>query len=137
MSGGGLVETTFFSRTYDDALALVVEVRDYFEDNNGLDRSNNTFGNRLTYDCESFRLTARLTQVMAWLLLQRAIHDGEITRDAARAEEYRLSGSDVCLDNDPDTLALLPENLQELMDRSLKLYQRVARLDEMVARDAT
>jgi len=132
---GGLVGTTFFSRTYDDAVELVVEARDYFANDIGLDRSSVSFGNRLTYDCESFRLTARLTQVMAWLLLQRAIHEGEIEPEAARADEHRLSGNDVCLDDDADTLMLLPEKMRGLMDRSLKLYQRVARLDEMVARD--
>ena len=79
MSGGGLVETTFFGRTYDEALQLVTEARDYFVNNVGTDRSNGvSIAHRLTYDCETLRLSTRLTQVMAWLFMQRAVHEGEI-----------------------------------------------------------
>jgi regulator of CtrA degradation len=134
VSGGGLVETTFFSRTYDEALALVVEARDYLANNLATDRSGASFGDRLIYDCETLRLTTRLTQVMAWLFIQRAVHEGEISADEAKQEECRLGGREICLDNDPDMLAALPAHFGTLMERSLKLYQRIARLDEMVQR---
>ena len=57
MSGGGLVETTFFNRTYDEALQLVVEARDYIADNLNIDRNDASFADRLTYDCETLRLS--------------------------------------------------------------------------------
>ena len=133
-SGGGLVETTFFSRTYDEALVLVVEARDYLVNNLATDRGEASFGDRVIYDCETMRLTTRLTQVMAWLLIQRAVHEGEIGADEAKQEECRLGGREVCLDNDLDMVAALPAHLGALMGRSLTLYQRIARLDEMVGR---
>lgn len=135
MTRGGLVETTFFGRTYDEALQLVTEARDYFVNNMGMDRRGGAnISDRLLYDCETLRLSTRLTQVMAWLLMQRAVHEGEIAFEDLVQEEYRLGGRDVCLDNDSDVLETLPPHLRSLMERSLKLYQRVARLDEMVRR---
>ena len=89
---------------------------------------------RLTYDCETLRLSTRLTQIMAWLFAQRAAHEGEIPAEELAGEKYRLGGDDICVDNDPDTLEALPVELRGLMDRSYKLYQRIARLDEMVRR---
>lgn len=135
MTGGGLVETTFFGRTYDEALQLVTEARDYFVNNVGTERgSAANIAHRLTYDCETLRLTTRLTQVMAWLFMQRAVHEGEISFEDLVQEDYRLGGRDVCLDNDPEALEALPPHLRSLMERSFKLYQRVARLDEMIRR---
>jgi regulator of CtrA degradation len=131
-----VAETAFFSRTFDDALALVVEARDYVADSLARDRDAVDTARQLVYDCETLRLTARLTQVMAWLLVQRAIHEGELSATQARAKANRLGGHSVCLADHPATLLQLPKRLQALMTRSLALYQRVARLDQMVAHGA-
>ena len=51
----------------------------------------------------------------------------------ARHEARRLGGREVCLDNDIEVIESLPPRFRSLMERSLKLYQRIARLDDMVA----
>jgi regulator of CtrA degradation len=131
----GLATTTFFSRTYDEALTLVVEARDYIAGNYGEERDRaHTFA-QLTFDCEALRLTTRLTQVMAWLLHQRAIHEGEVPPESVRDAGNQLSGQAVCLHQEFEMLATLPAALRSLMERSLHLYERVARLDSMVRRD--
>lgn len=84
---------------------------------------------------ETLRLTARLTQVMAWLMYRKAVHAGEIDRAAAAAPDKRLGGRAVCLEHDEAALAMLPPRLRGLMVRSHRLYTRVARLDDMVASD--
>src|ERR1700727_399419 len=43
----------------------------------------------LAYSTESMRLTTRLMQVASWLLLQRAVNEGELTSSEARAERGR------------------------------------------------
>ncbi len=135
VSSNGLAGTTFFGRTYDEALALTVETRNYLAATlHGSDWRSDA-RDQLARDCETLRLTTRLAQVMAWLLAQRALHAGEISLEEARSDEYRLSGSDVCLEQDPEVLATLPKELRILMEKSLALYQRVARLDQMVRRD--
>ena len=134
MTSSGLVGTTFYNRTYDEALDLTVEARDYVADELNLDRESAAFGERGNFDCEALRMTTRLSQVMAWLMVQRAVHAGEIGIEEAREDERRLGGREVCFDNDTEILDNFPPHFRNLMERSLKLYQRIARLDEMVAR---
>ncbi|MBI5162964.1 MAG: DUF1465 family protein [Magnetospirillum sp.] len=88
----------------------------------------------LRMSCESLRVTSRLTQVMAWLMVQRAVEEGEIEAEQALAEDKRLSACDVCLDETFAEDESLPGGLRSLMDRSFRLYTRVARLEEQMMR---
>jgi regulator of CtrA degradation len=129
----GLPATTFFSKTYDEAKGLVEEARDYVRDHGGADSASLPSAERIFYACETMRLTARLTQVMSWLLLQRALHAGEITREDLREDADDLSGAEVCLAESEAGVEKLPAGLVDLLSRSESLYTRVARLNEMVA----
>ena len=131
-----VTSTAYFSRTFDEALGLVVEARDYVAGRLAFDREISGPVHQLTCDCETLRLTTRLTQVMAWLFIQRALHEGEITAEEAQRDANRLGAQDVCLADDADIAARLPKRLGSLMSRSLALYQRIARLDEMTVRGA-
>lgn len=135
MTEGGLVSTAFFDRTYDEALALTVEARDYVAQDHDFDLQRGNLGDRLYLSCETMRLTSRMTYIMSWIFFQRAVHEGEIGPEEVRRDECRLGGADICLDHDPDVVDVLPAHLRDLMERSLKLYQRIARLDEMLDRD--
>mgnify|MGYP001185797102 FL=1 len=134
VASSGLVGTTFYNRTYDEAFELTVEARDYVADGLQIDRELAAFYERSYFDSEALRLTTRLSQVMAWLMVQCAVHAGEIDIDEAREDARRLGGREVCFDNDSDILDNFPPRFRNLMERSFKLYQRIARLDEMVAR---
>ncbi|MFQ5958824.1 MAG: DUF1465 family protein [Alphaproteobacteria bacterium] len=132
-TGGGLAATTFFNRTYDEALAMLREARDYFVAAEILVRDRPIVG--LVNAQEALRITARLGHVMAWLLIQRAVHAGEMTREDSRHESRRLARHPGCLDVGGEENPSIPAELRDLLARSRKLYGRVARLDEMVARD--
>lgn len=122
----------FFDRTYREAFGLLVEARNYMAYAEGRDRSQLALLTRLELSCETMRVTSRLTQVMAWLLMQRAVHCGELSLEEACAEENRLAGEDVCLEDTADENAELPPAVRSLLNRSLSLYQRVLRLSDMV-----
>jgi regulator of CtrA degradation len=77
------------------------------------------------------RVTARLAQVMAWLLAQRAVFNGEISREEAAGERFRLSEQKICMAETEGECTDLPQRLRELLDQSRRLYIRVARLDEL------
>ena len=130
---GGLPATTFFSKTYDEASALVEEARDYVRDHGGTDSASLPPAERIVYACETMRLTARLTQVMSWLLLQRALHAGGITREAIREDAEDRGNVDGCLSGSAAGAERLPPRLIDLLTRSESLYERVTRLNEMVA----
>ncbi len=122
----------FFDATFQEALALTREAREYLAYQDGLDRRDMDAQGRLLASCESMRMTARLTQVMAWLLVQKAVHAGEMTPEDATAPELRLSGQEVCAESDPRINDKLQPALLDLLDRSRLLYERVARLDAML-----
>lgn len=119
---------TFLDGTYREALALTREARDYVALQERRDRAGLPPELQLLASCESLRLTARLTQVMAWLLLQRAVHAGEISPQEAREPHHRLGGREICQAAAAGA-DRLPPRLRELLGRSAELYQRVARLD--------
>jgi regulator of CtrA degradation len=85
----------------------------------------------LTYATESMRLTTRLMQLASWLLLHRAVKEGEMTLTQANREKtkVKLSAADP---GTADTIEKLPEHLQDLIARSMSLQSRVRRLDATI-----
>ena len=69
----------YFDSTFEEAMALTRETRDYLAYQESGDLAKLNAIARLVVSCESMRLTARLTQVVAWLLVQKAVHAGELT----------------------------------------------------------
>lgn len=133
---GGDADPVYFGRTFDEALRLLQEARDYLTVKGQRDASGLPVDRGLAYSVESMRLTSRLTQVMAWLIVQRAAHAGEIASEELASDNWRLGGQTVCLAEGPLPTAGLPRDLLELLDRSEGLYARIARLDEIVARNS-
>lgn len=125
-------QTAIFTRTYDETLDMIVEARNYMTHVQPRTIPKRRGNPDLRFSCEALRVTSRLTQVMAWLMLQRAVVHGEISAEEACLDCNRLSGHDVCLDTDGMQDDSLPAGLRSLLDRSYRLYQRVARLEEMV-----
>ncbi len=121
----------FFGSTYDEAHQLVLEARHYLGERGQRDVAGLGVEGTLAYSVESMRLTARLTQVMAWLMAMRAVHEGELGREEVLEKKWRLGGHDVCLGEPPLDMSELPAGLQDLLQRSERLFVRIARLDQM------
>ncbi len=122
----------YFDTTFEEATSLAREARDYLAYQGKVDLAKLSPTGRMAASCESMRMTARMTQVIAWLLVQKAVHAGDLTREEAKAPPYRLSGQGICDDDQPLAAEPLPERLAALLVRSYHLYQRVARLDAML-----
>ena len=128
--------TAFFNRTYDEAMTLLIEARNYMAYHDAAEQQGASPAVRLQISYESMRVTSRLTQIMAWLLCQKAVHAGEITLEQATSDELALAGGDVCsCPSGPENEAL-PRGLRSLLSRSHDLYMLIVRLDEMVRRNA-
>ena len=126
--------TAYFHRTYDETMALLIEARNYAAYHNELDQRTMTATVRLHACYEALRVTSRLTQVMAWLLAQKAVHAGELSLEEGAGDEYALSGGLVCSDPSGLENQELPKGLRSLLERSHQLYARVLRLDDQVRR---
>lgn len=117
-----------FDRTFQEGMDLVEETAAYL-DGSGRQESKSLSRNAaLAYAGESMRLTTRLMQVASWLLVQRAVREGDMKPEAACEDRYRLSAEDVCR-NSAQTPEDLPAALLILLDRSERLYERVRHLD--------
>ena len=127
---------TFLNRTYGEAIELLVEARDYMAAQEAQDRELLAGEDRLAFTLEASRLTTMLAHIVAWLLLQRAVMAGELTREAAAAPEHRLGGHDVCADQSGLANETLPRAFRQLLLRGHALYTRVSRLDELVGRQS-
>ncbi len=125
--------TAFFRKTYHEALDLVHEACGYIEGPIKRERAGLDFYDSLVVTCATTRLTARLTQLMAWMFVQRAVERGEMGFETANEEMHRLGPRPVCLEQGVDAAEVLPPMLADLMRRSEQLYRRVARLDDMLS----
>jgi regulator of CtrA degradation len=128
--GEKLATSGNFSRLYHDGMKLVEETAAYLDgpgrqESRSLDRSAS-----LAYATESMRLTTRLMQLASWLLLHRAVNEGEIPLAQASKERTKVK---LAADERPaDAMNKLPERLCLLIARSKRLQDRVRRLDAMI-----
>jgi len=122
----------YFDNTLDEAMALAREARNYIVYQDAVEAAKLDPAERLVVSCESMRVSARIGQIIAWLLVQKAVHAGELSRDAAAEEPYRLAGQKVCAANNLIANEKIPLRLAELLERSHSLYTRVERLDALL-----
>ena len=121
-----------FDRTFDEGMALVEETARYLD---GKGREEARVLPRkvaMLYAGESMRVTTRLMQAASWLLVQRAVHDGDMEADAATSDRYRLGSKEICLGKSAEGVETLPPTLQVLLEKSDNLYRRIARLDDVL-----
>jgi regulator of CtrA degradation len=124
--------SALFERTFDEGMALVEETARYL-DGRGREESRDLPRKAaLLYAGESMRVTTRLMQAASWLLIQRAVHEGEMDSDMAASERYRLGSKEICLGGRGESVELLPAKLRDLLSRSDNLYRRIARLDDVL-----
>jgi regulator of CtrA degradation len=112
---------------YTEAMLLADEARSYFDSNGRADRDSLAPIDRVGFSCESLKVTTRLMHVIAWLLTQRAVEAGELSRHHARRPARRLGDAP---DSDEALLPRLPASALALVNASRDLYARVKRLDE-------
>lgn len=117
---------------YTEAMLLADEARAYFDDAGRDDRSNLDPFVRVSFACESLKVTTRIMHIVAWLVTQRAIESGEIPYREGRRPERRLGHAQ---ESDPAVVERLPESAQRLISASTDLYARVKRLDDGSAAD--
>lgn len=126
--------SVFFQRTYDEAVKLLVETRNYMANMDPANSPGLAPADRLRISCETMRITARLAQVMAWMLAQRAAESGELTQDEASGPRFRIPDDPTCLIESEIDASGLPVRLVDLLSSSRRLYVRVKHLDELVRR---
>ena len=133
--GTTFVRSEAFKALFREGMALVEETAAYLD---GPGRGESKRLGRhaaITYASESMRLTTRLMQIASWLLVQRAVSEGEISPNQALQEKNRVR---LVAQQTPTSLCdfeALPERLQELIGASVRLHARILHLDTLIADD--
>ena len=121
----------FKNPAYHEALDLLSEAHTYISYRQALDESKMDPRQRLLMSYETMRLTARLTQIMAWLMMQRAVQQGDMQReDAGFDPAIEVSAEVLALDEREVEESDLPRGLRYLLEKSHTLYSRIQRLEE-------
>ncbi|WP_037453368.1 DUF1465 family protein [Sphingobium chlorophenolicum] len=116
---------------YVEAMVMADEARAYFDMRERPDAEADDPLRRVAFACESLKVTTRLMHIIAWLLSQRAWQRGELADAEMLDEKYRLGHATT---SDPALCATFPFAARALIDGSQDLYERVARLQDRMAR---
>lgn len=116
-----------FDRTFKEGMALVEETAAYLDGDGRRDSRLLPREDALLYAGESMRLTTRLMQIASWLLVQRAVREGDMPAQDACDEKYRIAALNADGTEKPQAL---PGGLLNLLDRSNRLYERISHMDK-------
>lgn len=132
-----LATSPAFMNLFREGMALVEESAAYLD---GKGREESKALPRLVslaYASESMRLTTRLMQLASWLLLQRAVNEGEMSQMQAASEKRRVKLSRQDFASAPEVFEKLPERLRDLSERSMRLQDRVMHFDQLISRHSS
>ncbi len=135
--GQNFVGSDAFKALFQEGMELIEETAAYL-DGPGREESR-TLPRQVSmiYASESMRLTTRLMQIASWLLLQRAVAEGEISPDQAQSEKNRVR---LTLKDTTTTVAeyeALPDRLKELMGLATRLHARILHLERLMSEAGT
>ena len=121
------VQSELFTRTFREGMTLVEETANYLDGEGRKASKTLSRSGALAYAGASMRLTTQLMQIASWLLVLRAVREGDMQALEAREEKYRLKPREEPIG---DLLEEgLPPRLIELIESAGQLYTRIARLD--------
>ena len=129
-------KSELFEHTFREGMELVEDTAAYLDGSGRQESKRLTRKSALDYASESMRLTTRLMQVASWLLVQRAVREGDMEAASACEARYRLSAEAAqAPELDEDDLVVMPSALVDLVSRAERLYERVTHLDRRMYLD--
>lgn len=130
--GARLASSPAFKELFRDGMGLVEETAAYLDGPGRAESRTLERGPALAYATESMRLTTRLMQLASWLLLQRAVNEGELTQEQAAQEKSKVRLSSVGAATPQATLDELPEALTALIGKAMRLQERIVHMDRLL-----
>jgi regulator of CtrA degradation len=128
-----LAASDAFKSLFKEGMGLVEDAAAYLDGPGRQESRQLSRPVALAYATESMRLTTRLMQVASWLLLRRAVNEGEMTSTQALSEQHRVRLAEQEIACGPDLFEELPPALRQFSLKSIRLQERVAHLDRSMA----
>ncbi|MGV8831359.1 MAG: DUF1465 family protein [Devosia sp.] len=129
--GPRIVAAGGFDLLYREGMTLIEDVASYLDGDGRGDSRILSREASLLYATESMRLTTRLMQLASWLLLQRAVNEGEITKENARSEKEKVKFSATPSQRGGPGYEQLPDVLRDYIDKGDRLFDRVMQFDTL------
>lgn len=121
----------FINARLEGAQELLHATHDYIKWQAPLDVKKMDTKQTFKVSCEAMRVTIRITQIIAWLMLHKAVLAGELSRKEVLSDECRVLRGKHCLESEAETDEEIPPRLRELLKESRDLYIHILRLDEI------
>jgi regulator of CtrA degradation len=129
----GFVRSDAFMLLFREGMGLVEQTAAYLDGDGRKESAALPREVSLTYATESMRLTTRLMQIASWLLVQRAVAEGEMTAEQARSENSKVGIGEAMIPPGHQDATRLPQTLRELMDHSVRLQARIRHLESQMS----
>ncbi len=129
----GFVKSDAFMLLFREGMGLVEHTASYLDGDGRKESAALPRDVALTYATESMRITTRLMQIASWLLVQRAVAEGEMSPEQARTENNKVRLSDTMVAPSGVEAGQLPETLRELMAHSVRLQERIRHLESQMS----
>ncbi|MDR3473207.1 MAG: DUF1465 family protein [Devosia sp.] len=129
--GPRIVASGGFDVLYREGMRLIEEVAAYLDGKGREESRDLPRAASFAYATESMRLTTRLMQLASWLLLQRAVNEGEITAENARVEKGKVKFSATPAMRGGPGYEELPEALKAFIGKGDRLFDRVIQFDKL------
>ena len=133
--GQKLASSEMFKALFKEGMGLVEEAASYLDGPGRTESRQLVRTDALAYASESMRLTTRLMQLASWLLLQRAVNEGEMSLSQASTDKHKVKLAHQDLASRAEVFERLPEALRSLVHRSLRLQERIMHLDKVIYAD--
>ncbi len=122
-----------FDQVFKAGMALVERTATYLEGPGRAEAKALKAPANVLYATESMRLTTRLLDLASWLLIRRAIKEGEMSEAEAQKKRKAVSLQGTAKPAHIQGFATLPQGLQELISESYALNERIVRLDQALS----
>ena len=123
--------TSLLDRLQNEAKTLAEDARHILADQPTEASPDHVAGlRRLEATAEMGRITTRIALAMSWILARKAVVHGELAAEEARQRQWRLERPQVI---EPVAIGEeQPEALGQLSARSVRLFDRIDRLDRQL-----
>jgi regulator of CtrA degradation len=129
--GPRIVTSAGFTALYREGMTLIEDVAAYLDGDGRAESRALPRAASFAYATESMRLTTRLMQLASWLLLQRAVNEGEITAETARTEKSKVRFSATPDERGGPGFVDLPLRLRDYIAHGDRLFERVQQFDQL------
>ncbi len=118
-----------FDHIFKEGMALVERTAAYLDGPGRKEAKGLTGGVGVLYATESMRLTTRLLDLASWLLIRRALKEGEIGEEEAARKRRRVKLQAFGRPSHVKDFETLPQGLRGLIEESFSMHDRIIQLD--------